>query len=257
VGRPSGIEIVDVVDEEGFVRLPPCADARFDHRSCDYWEDEVAGSKAARPSWWRPAAPRPAAPAARPLADNPFAPAPGHGLESNPFAPPPSGAGLGPGADPASNPFAPAPKVQPERGAELPRKLRLLLRGEAVFGTYAKVVTEDAAPVAYAQFGPLSAYPRAQRIRELYPSLPQAPLPAVITCIATTASARRRGLALRLVDAVRQDLAARGFAALESYPDLTLGLDEASAAHPRFWERCGFVLAVDDERYPVMRLELA
>ena len=39
----------------------------------------------------------------------------------------------------------------------------------------------------YAQFGPLSAYPRARRIRELYPRLPSAPLPAVITCIATGA----------------------------------------------------------------------
>jgi ribosomal protein S18 acetylase RimI-like enzyme len=126
-----------------------------------------------------------------------------------------------------------------------------------VFGAYAKVLIEATTPAAYAQFGPLSAYPRAQRIRDLYPGLPQVPLPAVITCIATTASARRRGLALRLVDAVRDDLAARGFAALEAYPDLTLGPDEASAAHPIFWERCGFVLAVDDERYPVMRLELA
>jgi ribosomal protein S18 acetylase RimI-like enzyme len=250
VSRPSGIEIVDVLDEDGFAHLPPCADRRFDHRSCDYWEDEVGGSKTARPSWWRPAA-RPAAPAARPLADNPFAPQPGYGLESNPFAL--DGDPFSPGA----NPFAPAAKAQRDRGPELPRKLRLLMRGEAVFGTYAKVVIADAAPAAYAQFGPLSAYPRAQHIRELYPSLPQAPLPAVITCIATTASARRRGLALQLVEAVREDLAARGFAALETYPDLTLGLDEASAAHPRFWERCGFGLAVDDERYPVMRLELA
>ena len=57
--------------------------------------------------------------------------------------------------------------------------------------------------------------------------------------------------------AVREDLAGRGFAAVETYPDLTLGADEASAAHPRFWVGCGFVLAVDDERYPVMRAELA
>ena len=48
-------------------------------------------------------------------------------------------------------------------------------------------------PSVYAQFGPLSAYPRAQRLRELYPQLPDAPLPAVITCIATTARGARRG----------------------------------------------------------------
>jgi hypothetical protein len=264
VSGPSGIEIVDVDDEAGFGRLPPCADPRFDHRSCDYWEDAIGGSKSARPAWWQPAA-QPTIPAPRSLADNPFAPPPDRGLESNPFAPTP-GDGLKQGSNPfgpegpsdlASNPFAPAPRERADRNAELPRKLRLLLRGETVVGSYAKLLLEDGAPAAYAQFGPLSAYPRAQRIRELYPSLPQAPLPAVITCIATTAATRGRSLALRLVEAVRQDVAARGFAALETYPDLTLRPDEASAAYPRFWERCGFHLAVDDERYPVMRVELA
>ena len=59
-----------------------------------------------------------------------------------------------------------------------------------MFGSYAKVLLRDDEPAAYAQFGPLSAYPRAQRTRELYPRLPQSPLPAVITCIATTTAAR-------------------------------------------------------------------
>ena len=48
--------------------------------------------------------------------------------------------------------------------------------------------------VAYAQFGPLSAYPRALRLRELYPRLPQSPLPAVITCVAVAAEAPWAGL---------------------------------------------------------------
>jgi hypothetical protein len=248
-----GIEIVDIVDESGFGLPPPCADARFDHRSCDYWEDEVTGSKAARPTWWQ-ASPRAATPTqpAPALADNPFAPARSTSLADNPFA----RASLGQDAAFADNPFAPPPKAQPERGADIPRKLRLLLRGEVVFGSYAKVLLVDGEPAAYAQYGPLSAYPRAQQIRDLYPRLPQSPLPAVITCIATTAAARHRGLAVHLVGTVRDDLAGRGFAAIETYPDLTLGADEASAAHPRFWEHCGFVLAADDERFPVMRLEL-
>ena len=72
-------------------------------------------------------------------------------------------------------------------------KLRLLARGLAVFGSYAKVLLEDDVPAAYAQFGPLSAYPRALRTRELYPRLPVSPLPAVITCIATTAGGARPG----------------------------------------------------------------
>jgi hypothetical protein len=246
-----GFQIVDVIDESGLGRLPPCADPRFDHRSCDYWEDPVAGSKAARPAWWT-AIQRPAAPAPRPLDDNPFAPPPTPAFGSNPFAPD-AVDGI---ADLAINPFAPPPHARPDADPSVPRKLRLLRRGEVVFGSYAKVLLEDAAPTAYAQFGPLSAYPRAQHIRDLYPGLPQSPLPAVITCIATTADGRHRGLARQLVEVVCADLAGRGFAAIEAYPDLTLRPEEASAAHPRFWERCGFALVAPDERYPVMRIEL-
>src|SRR5207249_213210 len=76
-----GYRILDVTDQAGFDRIPPCADPGFDHRSCDYWEDE-RGSKAARPSWLTGSAP---AGSSKPsLADNPFAPA--GGPSYNPFA---------------------------------------------------------------------------------------------------------------------------------------------------------------------------
>ena len=52
------------------------------------------------------------------------------------------------------------------------------------------------------------------------------------------------------------DLAIRGFAAAETYPDLTLDREQASAAAPRFWEACGFALVAEDDRFPVMRREL-
>ncbi|MDP8903925.1 MAG: hypothetical protein M3N29_01185, partial [Chloroflexota bacterium] len=113
-----------------------------------------------------------------------------------------------------------------------------------------------AKPAAYCQFGPLSAYPRAARLRELYAQLPDAPLPAVITCIASTAEARRQGYARQLVEDVCGDLAGRGFAAVEAYPDLTRREDETSGARPGFWQTVGFTVAVDDERFPVMRREL-
>jgi hypothetical protein len=109
--------------------------------------------------------------------------------------------------------------------------------------------------VAYCQFGPLSAYPRALRLRELYPQLPDAPLPAVISCIATT-SRLARVATLRLVAEVCRDLAERGFAAVEAYPEAHAVADSTPAARPQFWIRAGFALAVDDERYPVMRREL-
>lgn len=240
------IKIIDVSDDGSFRLIPPCADPRFDHRTCDYWEDADRGSKASRAAWLEVHAPAPERPTA--LSGNPFAPAPRE-RTFNPFAE---------DADDtlADNPFA--PRIVRERPLRegVPRKLALLDRGRGVFGSYAKVLLVDDVSVAYCQFGPLSAYPRASRLRELYPQLPQSPLPAVITCIASTADARRSGHAQRLVQAVCDDLAGRGFAAVEAYPDLTLREDEASAARPGFWHELGFATAVHDERYPVMRREL-
>jgi hypothetical protein len=256
----TSIRIVDVTDEASFGRIPPCADPGFDHRTCDYWEDAERGSKAARLAWLDKAK-APAAPAKPSPADNPFAPA-SREPAFNPFAPAAGGLkpGFNPFADdddePLDNPFAPRPVAGPSVGADVPRKLGLLGRGLTVFGSYAKVLLVDDEPAAYAQFGPLSAYPRAQRLRELYPQLPVSPLPAVITCIATTAAARGRGHAARLIDAVCDDLAARGFAAIEAYPERGTRPDATSAATPEFWLAGGFRLAVDDERYPVVRREL-
>ncbi len=244
----AAIRIIDVTDETSFELLPPCADPGFDHRSCDYWENEVRGSKAARASWWE-AGPAPPRPKPRSRSDNPFAPTPDKGPGFNPFDP------AADAVEPAFNPFAPVVDEE-STDRDAPAKLRLLHRGRSVFGSYAKVLLLEEEPVVYAQFGPLSAYPRAQQVRDLYPALPSSPLPAVITCIATAPSARGRGLAQALVQDVVADLAGRGFSAVETYPDLTLATDEASAATPAFWETCGFKLAAPDERYPVMRREL-
>jgi hypothetical protein len=263
------LRILDVVDEAVFGRIPPCADPRFDHRTCDYWEDAERGSKASRPGWLHSAAS--ARPARRaPAPDNPFAPASSDTVE-NPFAPrtraadtPAMGRSTIPDtfadddlfATPLENPFAPTTQRERPMTQGVPRKLALLDRGRGVFGSYAKVLLEDDEPIVYSQFGPLSAYPRAIRLRDLYPQLPDSPLPAIITCIATTADARRRGLARRLVDAVCDDLAERGFAAVEAYPDLTRSEDEQSGGRPAFWQACGFATVVDDERFPVVRREL-
>ncbi len=262
---------VDVTDPASFALLPPCADASFDHRTCDYWEDADRGSKAHRASWLRTdaaaaganagTAPARRAPANPFLADleardaepeNPFAPR--RAAPANPFALDDA---------PTDNPFAPRRAARPTVAPGAAPKLALLGRGLAVFGTYAKVllVPDDASeggerPAAYAQFGPLSAYPRALRTRELYPQLPQAPLPAVITCVAVTAEDRGRGHGQRLVAAVCEDLAGRGFAAVEAYPEVGARADATSAASVAFWERAGFRVAVADERFPVVRREL-
>lgn len=255
------IQVRDITDETGFGRIPPCVDPGFDHRTCDYWEDERRGSKAARLSWLEPV-PAPAPEPARPA--NPFAPPP-RARAFNPFDPRaarPSGGNpfdrfAEDAADsPVDNPFAPKRDRGPLVAADAPRKVQLLGRGLAVFGSYAKVLEADGVPAAYCQFGPLSAYPRAQRVRDLYPKLPSAPLPAVITCIATTAPGRGRGLARSLILAVVDDLTARGFSAIEAYPEPEAAPDTTSAAHPAFWRACGFELAIDDPRFPVMRREL-
>ena len=256
----TDVRIVDIRDADGFARIPPCADPGFDHRSCDYWEDGDRGSRAARLSWWDPSA-APTAPFASTPRANPFAPA-AAGPSFNPFAASGGRSKLNPFGDDDDggvaddNPFAPKRDRGPVIGSDQPRKLQLLGRGLRVFGTYAKVLELDGRPAIYAQFGPLSAYPRAQRVRELYPRLPASPLPAVITCIAATPEARGAGLAGRLIDAICEDLATRGFAAVETYPEPGVREDGTSAATVAFWARAGFATAVVDDRFPVMRREL-
>lgn len=255
---PGRIEIVDVTDESTYALIPPCANPGFDHRSCDYWEDAERGSKAIRLDWIEPGAAVAPEPAPRPV-ENPFL-ADLEERRANPFA-----AALGGGAanplfsddDPLEdNPFAPRRASRPTVADAAARKLRLLGRGLGVAGSYAKVLLADDRPAVYCQFGPLTAYPRAQRTRDLYPALPDAPLPAVITCIASTAAAHGAGLARTLVAAVCDELEARGFAAVETYPEIGARPDATSAATPAFWESVGFVTAAPDERFPVLRREL-
>ncbi|MBF8290679.1 MAG: N-acetyltransferase protein [Chloroflexi bacterium] len=255
------VRILDIRDAVGFARIPPCADPGFDHRSCDYWEDPDRGSKAARLWWWDPAA-APARAMPNTAMANPFAPA-ASGPAFNPFATAGKRAVANPFGDDADdedgtpvNPFAPRREPRPGVGADQPRKLQLLGRGLAVFGTYAKVLEIDGRPAGYVQFGPLSAYPRAQRLRELYRQLPSAPLPAVITCIALAPAARGAGHASAFVASVLDDLRGRGFSAVEAYPERGARTDATSAATPEFWVGCGFTIVVDDERFPVLRLML-
>lgn len=261
------IRVVDVIDVATFGLMPMCADPGFDHRSCDYWENAERGSKAARLAWLTSSpgahdAEAPDAPRRRPanpfLADlearqpsvNPFTTA----RPANPFLTPDD---ADDGEDSPDNPFAPRPAARPYVAREAPRKLHLLGRGLGVAGSYAKILLADDIACVYAQFGPLTAYPRAQQTRDLYPSLPDAPLPAVITCIATTAQARGAGLARHLIEVVCTDLESRGFTAVESYPEIGAQTNATSAASPEFWESVGFATAINDDRFPVMRREFA
>ncbi|MGZ6266033.1 MAG: hypothetical protein ACXWN4_03910, partial [Candidatus Limnocylindrales bacterium] len=145
------IEIVEVTDETHFGLVPPCADPSFDHRTCDYWEDADRGSKASRPGWLPSSTGSSAASSAGAAGSpgtpaNPFAPPPR--TSANPFAPPPRVAGHNPflddlGGPSDDNPFAPKRQARPTITAEAPRKLQLLGRGLAIFGSYAKLLLAD------------------------------------------------------------------------------------------------------------------
>ena len=74
---------------------------------------------------------------------------------------------------------------------------------------------------------------------------------------ATSAPLVNPGLARTLVAAVCDDLAERGFTAVEAYPTIGADPDATSAATPEFWLSVGFALAIDDDRFPVMRRDLA
>ena len=63
-------------------------------------------------------------------------------------------------------------------------------------------------------------------------------------------------VARALVAAVCDDLAGRGFTAVETYPEIGARPDATSAATPEFWESVGFRRAIADERFPVMRRDL-
>ena len=140
-------------------------------------------------------------------------------------------------------------------------KLRRLLAGRDVSGSYAMLAYGiDAVhrePVGYAQFGPLSAYPRALSIRERYPQLPDSPAPWVITCLQVAADgADRVEAASALLEAVCTELDRRGIIAVEAYPEGVADPWLPSPGPASVYEAAGFERVAGDDHYPVYRREL-
>jgi hypothetical protein len=141
-------------------------------------------------------------------------------------------------------------------------KRRRLLAGREVAGAYGmlawRTAGDDRVAIGWAQFGPLSAYPRALSIRERYPELPDSPAPWVVTCvqIATDAEDREK-VGIGLLNAVCDDLDRRGIIAVEAYPEGPTEDWVASAGPSGMYLSAGFERAAGDDRYPVMRRELA
>jgi hypothetical protein len=141
-------------------------------------------------------------------------------------------------------------------------KLSRLMAGTRLAGAYGMLAwrtdaSGDRLAVGWAQFGPISAYPRAGLIRERYPELPGSPAPWVITCLQVTAEIDdREALAAALLGAVCEELDRRGITAVEAYPE---GVDDPwlpSAGPAGIYAAVSFDHVAGDDRYPVMRREL-
>ncbi|HYI65375.1 MAG TPA: hypothetical protein VEW95_00460 [Candidatus Limnocylindrales bacterium] len=149
----------------------------------------------------------------------------------------------------------------PDADARSALKRRRLLASREVSGAYAMLAYRTDAvqrlPIGYAQFGPLSAYPRAQTIRDRYPQLPDSPSPWVITCLQVSPEAADRdGIGGALLDAVCAELDRRGIIAVEAYPESALDPWIPSPGPASVYESAGFEHAAGDDRFPVYRREL-
>jgi hypothetical protein len=141
-------------------------------------------------------------------------------------------------------------------------KLSRLLAGARLAGAYGMLAWRtdalgDRVAVGWAQFGPLSAYPRAGVIRDRYPQLADSPTPWVITCLQVVAEATDRdSVAGALLGAVCDELDRRGITAVEAYPETVDDPWQPSAGPESVYRTAGFERVAGDDRFPVERREL-
>jgi hypothetical protein len=141
-------------------------------------------------------------------------------------------------------------------------KLSRLLAGERLAGAYGMLAWRTASDgdrlaVGWAQFGPLSAYPRAQVIRDRYPELPDSPAPWVVTCLQVVETDEdREGAAAALLAAVCEELDRRGITAVEAYPEGVSDPWVPSPGPEAVYFAGGFARVAGDDRFPVLRREL-
>lgn len=148
----------------------------------------------------------------------------------------------------------------PEAGTTAAHDLKRsrLLAGTRLAGSYAMLAYDGDAAVGYAQFGPISAYPRAQVIRDRYSGLPDSPAPWVVTCLQVVpATNDRQPIGQELLNAVCDELDRRGITAVEAYPEGVPDAWQPSPGPHELYEANGFERVAGDDRYPVYRRELA
>lgn len=141
-------------------------------------------------------------------------------------------------------------------------KLARLLSGRRLAGSYGMLAWRtdaagDRVACGWAQFGPISAYPRAQIIRDRYPTLPDSPAPWVVTCLQVAADTPdREGVAAALLAEVCEELDRRGIIAVEGYPEDVDDPWSLSPGPAAIYVAVGFGRAAGDDRFPVYRREL-
>lgn len=153
----------------------------------------------------------------------------------------------------------------PDAGARESLKRGRLLGTRASGGPCAMLAYRtdavDRVAVAYAQFGPLSQYPRAQSIRDRYPVLPDSPAPWIVTCLQVTpalgSATERTDIGADLLAAVCNELDRRGITAVEAYPERASDPWIPSAGPASVYEAAGFERVAGDDRFPVYRRELS
>ena len=149
-----------------------------------------------------------------------------------------------------------------ESEGEADLKLSRLMAGARLAGAYGMLAwrmdaAADRVAVGWAQFGPISRYPRAQVIRERYPSLPDSPAPWVVTCLQVVpGTAEREVVAAELLTAVCQELDRRGITAVEAYPEGVANPWAVSVGPAAVYLAAGFEQAAGEEHYPAYRREL-
>jgi len=134
-----------------------------------------------------------------------------------------------------------------------------LMAGARLAGSYGMLATDaDGGVVGYAQFGPISAYPRAQLIRDRYPELPESPAPWVLTCLQVVPeTANREDIGQALAEAVCAELDRRGVIAVETYLERATDPWIPPGGPSSVYEAAGFSRAAGDDQFPAYRRELA
>ncbi|RJO67843.1 MAG: N-acetyltransferase [Myxococcales bacterium] len=142
--------------------------------------------------------------------------------------------------------WAPTWEGWDKRTKEENRALRESLFDRGEYDGYLLFV--DDVPSAWCQAGP------RDRLEKLCRSYRLTPDPAVwaITCFLVAPSARQKGLARRLLDAVLADLAFKGVALVQAFPKRgELPVEDMWTGPEPLFQAAGFTLERDDPRLPI------